>query len=92
MGRTTASDESVLATSALSSFSESFDELLGDVSGVAYDRQGGRVLWLTSKQSLVMAMDAKTFAVCDLSALLAIWTSYSPGEDIKLVFSNLLEY
>ncbi|VDP20896.1 unnamed protein product [Heligmosomoides polygyrus] len=42
---------------------ESFDELLGDVSGVAYDRQGGRVLWLTSKQSLVMAMDAKTFAI-----------------------------
>ncbi|PIO71828.1 Low-density lipoprotein receptor domain class A [Teladorsagia circumcincta] len=42
---------------------ESFDELLEDVSGVAYDRQGSRVLWLSSKNSLVMAMDVKTWAI-----------------------------
>ncbi|KAK5977541.1 hypothetical protein GCK32_003906, partial [Trichostrongylus colubriformis] len=42
---------------------ESFDDLLEDLSGVAYDSQGSRVLWLTSKNSLVMAMDVKTWAI-----------------------------
>ncbi|KAK6012847.1 hypothetical protein OSTOST_21975, partial [Ostertagia ostertagi] len=53
----------VARRSIIDSSTKSFDELLEDVSGVAYDRQGSRVLWLSSKNSLVMAMDVKTWAI-----------------------------
>ncbi|VDL69323.1 unnamed protein product [Nippostrongylus brasiliensis] len=56
---------------------DSYDELLDDISGAAYDRQGRRVLWLTSKRSLVMAMDTRTWAITPYS--------YSNGSQIDAI-------
>ncbi|KAK6049117.1 hypothetical protein COOONC_13378 [Cooperia oncophora] len=73
---------------------ESFDEFLEDVSGVAYDQQGSRVLWLTSKNTLVMAMDTKTWAITPYtyangSRIDAITTDHWTG-DVFLVTDGVL--
>ncbi|VDM85419.1 unnamed protein product, partial [Strongylus vulgaris] len=69
-------------------------ELLEDVTGMTYDKQGNRVLWVTSRKSLVVQMNAKTWKITPYvyangSSIEALSVDQWTG-DILLMVDNIL--
>ncbi|EYB93681.1 hypothetical protein Y032_0180g824 [Ancylostoma ceylanicum] len=73
---------------------DSFDELLEDVTSMAYDKQGNRVLWVTSRKSFVVQMNVKTWKVTPFvyangSSIDALTVDQWTG-DVFLMIDNVL--
>ncbi|KAK6725534.1 hypothetical protein RB195_004075 [Necator americanus] len=73
---------------------DSFDELLDDVTAMTYDKQGNRVLWVTTRKSLVMQMNVKTWKVTPFvfandSSINALAVDQWTG-DVFLMVDNVL--